>query len=50
MDIELLQLVINTLESVEIVSTENNLSRMLASIQTLKKMIKDSQNGGEQNA
>jgi len=50
MDIELLQLVINTLESVEIVSTENNLSRMLASIQTLKKMIKDAQNGGEPNA
>ena len=49
MDIELLQLVINTLESVEIVSTENNLSRMLASIQTLKKMIKDAQNGGENN-
>ena len=46
MDTELLKLVINTLESVEIVATENNLSKMLAANQTLRKMLKEGESNG----
>ena len=49
---ETLWLVINTLESIQLVSTESNLSKMLAAITTLKKMANDTantENGGEVN-
>lgn len=36
-----LWLVVNTLESIQIVSTEDNLSKMLASISTLKKLAQE---------
>ena len=49
MDIETIQLIINTLESVEIVATENNLSKMLAVNQVLRKAMKELKQGGEQN-
>ena len=40
MENELLWYVVNTLESITIVSTEDNLSKMLAVIQTIKKIAK----------
>lgn len=49
MNDEMLKLIINTLESVEIVATENNLSKMLAVNQVLRKALKELEQGGEQN-
>lgn len=49
MNSEMLKLIINTLESVEIVATENNLSKMLAVNQVLRKALKELEQGGEQN-
>lgn len=48
MDSEMIKVIINTLETVEITATENNLSKMLAVIQVLKKALKESDTqGGE---
>ena len=50
---ETLWLVINTLEAVEIVSTESNLSKMFAANQYLRNMAKEAEErekGGEVNA
>lgn len=49
MNSKMLKLIINTLESVEIVATENNLSKMLAVNQVLRKALKELEQGGEQN-
>lgn len=49
MNSEMLKLIINTLESVEIVATENNLSKMLAVNQVLRKALKELEQGGEEN-
>lgn len=40
MNSEMLWYLVNTLESVSVVATEDNLSKMLASIQVLKKAAK----------
>lgn len=47
MDAEMLWYLVNTLESISIVATEDNLSKMLASIQVLKKAAKQAEQGGE---
>lgn len=50
MNSELLWYLVNTLESVSVVATEDNLSKMLASIQLLKKAARateQSEQGGE---
>lgn len=49
---ELIWYIINTLESLTVVSTEDNLSKLLAVITTLKKFAKQngSSEGGEQDA
>lgn len=49
MDAEMLWYLVNTLESISIVATEDNLSKMLASIQVLKKAAKQVEQGGESN-
>ena len=52
MDNNLLWYIINTLESLTIVSTEDNLSKLLAVVSTLKKLAKaqeESEQGGETN-
>ena len=49
MDSETIKLIINTLEAVEIVATESNLSKMLAVNQVLRKELKESEQGGETN-
>lgn len=50
MDNEMILCIINTLESVTLVSTEDNLSKMLAVIQVLKKALKADEQGGEKDA
>lgn len=51
MNSEMMWYLVNTLESVSVVATENNLSKMLACIQVLKKAAQESekQEGGENN-
>lgn len=49
MNSETIKLIINTLEAVEIVATESNLSKMLAVNQVLRKALKESEQGGETN-
>lgn len=52
MDSNTIWLVINTLESVTVVATENNLSKMLAANQVLRQAAKDAEErekGGETN-
>ena len=49
MDNNLLWYIINTLESLNVVSTEDNLSKLLAVITTLKKVANSEENGGEHN-
>lgn len=43
MNSEMLWYLVNTLESVSVVATEDNLSKMLASIQVLKKAAKSAE-------
>lgn len=51
---EMLWYLVNTLESVSVVSTEDNLSKLLACVQLLKRAAREAekteQNGGELNA
>lgn len=51
MDSEMLWYLVNTLESISVVATEDNLSKMLACIQVLKKAARESEKveGGEVN-
>lgn len=49
MDNSLLWYIINTLESLNVVSTEDNLSKLLAVITTLKKVANAEEKVGEQN-
>ena len=44
MNSEMLWCLVNTLESISVVATENNLSKMLACIQVLKKVARESEN------
>lgn len=48
MNSETLWLIVNTLEQVQIVSTKDNLSKMLAAISTLEKMAKEAEATEEQ--
>ena len=53
MDSKTIWLIINTLEAIEIVATESNLSKMFAANQYLRNMAKEAEErekGGELNA